>query len=329
MRSGWIVALIGLALTAAALPGQGARGGKPGTRFVPPKGSCLLVVGQDKASIDEHVAKLKVRPAGVMAYTSLQRLEGLTKPEQAGGLVQDAGSLLETYPHSVLQLGLYLVGALEGVVAGKYDENIDRLAEWVKASKRPVFLRVGYEFDFPENKYPPDLYVRAFRRIRDRMESRGATNVAYVWHSYAAANSKGAADWYPGDGYVDWVAVSYFSPKQSHLETVAQFARQRGKPLMVAEATPRGVGTVKGRESWESWFVPCLRYLSRHDVRAFCYIDKNWEAFPRWQGKGWGDTRIDANALVRANWLKEVGGKRYLKASESLFSTLGYPPPRE
>jgi WD40-like Beta Propeller Repeat len=36
MRSGWILALLGLALTTAALPGQGARGGNAGSRFVPP-----------------------------------------------------------------------------------------------------------------------------------------------------------------------------------------------------------------------------------------------------------------------------------------------------
>jgi hypothetical protein len=319
------------ALLTTVLAGQvpPAAKGKAAPRFVPPKGSCLLIVGQDKTGVDEHVAGLKVVPGGVMTYTSVKRLEGLTSPEAAGDATQDAAYLLRTYPTSVLQLGLYLVGVVDGITDGTYDTNLDKLGDWLKETRRPVYLRVGYEFDFPENKYPPDQYVRAFRRIRDRLEARGATNVAYVWHSYAAANSKAVADWYPGDAYVDWVGVSFFSTKQPHLETVAQFARLKGKPLMVAEATPRGLGTTKGRESWDGWFAPCLAYVKRHDVRALCYIDRNWEALPRWQGKGWGDTRIAADPVVRTNWLKEVASPRYLTGTGALFKTLGYALPPE
>lgn len=327
MRRALAVTLFGLALLPAALPGQGAKAPPP--RFVPGKGQCLLIVGQDKPSIDEHVSKLKVTPAGVMSYTSVQRLEGLDKPEKGEGFTQHAAALLEAYPTAVLQLGLYMVGALGGVNDGKYDENLDRLADWLKAAKRPVYLRVGYEFDLPENKYAPADYVKAFRRVRDRLDRRGATNVAYVWHSYAASATKSAADWYPGDAHVDWVGVSYFSPKQPYLDAVAQFARAKGKPLMVAEATPRGVGTTGGRASWDGWFVPFLQYAARHDAKAVCYIDRNWEASARWQGKGWGDTRIDADPVVRANWLKAVGAARFVKASDGLFASLGYTPPKE
>jgi hypothetical protein len=263
-----------------------------------------------------------------MLYTSIQRLEGLTRPEQQGGAVQDATHLLEAYPHAVLQIGLYLVGTLDGIVEGKFDDNIDRLGDWLKAAKRPIFLRVGYEFDYPENQYVPEVYIR-FRHLRGRIERRGAANVAYVWHSYAASNSKNVAAWYPGDEQVDWVAVSYFSPKQPHLDTVAQFARLRGKPLMIAEATPRGTGTTKGRASWDAWFVPCFRYLEQYDVKAFCYIDRNWEDHPRFKDKGWGDTRIHADPFVKENWLKVIANKRFLKGSDKLFGQLGYRPPKE
>jgi hypothetical protein len=128
---------------------------------------------------------------------------------------------------------------------------------------------------------------------------------------------------------VDWVAVSYFSPKQPHLEAVAQFAQAHGKPLMIAEATPRGIGTGKGQASWEGWFVPYLAYAARNRVKALCYIDKDWEASSQFRGKGWGDARIAANEVVRKNWLKEVGAKRYLKSSERLFQTLGYRSSRK
>ncbi len=232
---------------------------------------------------------------------------------------------MKTYPNSVLQIGLYLVKALPAIVDGKHDDNIDKLGDWIKQANRPIYLRVGYEFDLPENDYAPDLYVKAFRRIRDRLDRRGVLNVAYVWHSYAAQQTQKAATWYPGDAYVDWVAVSYFSPKQQpYPDLIAQFAREHGKPLMIAEATPRGIGTGRGAESWEGWFVPCFLFMARNGVKAFCYIDCDWDASPRWQG--WGDTRIAANEVVKKAWLKEIGAKRYLKASPELFKTLGYKP---
>jgi hypothetical protein len=233
---------------------------------------------------------------------------------------------MEKHPHAVSQIGLYLVGALEGMARGEYDGNIDRLGDWIQEARRPIFLRVGYEFDLPENQYPPDVYVKAFRRLRDRLDKRGVTNVAYVWHSYAATNSANARDWYPGDDYVDWVAVSFFSVKQPHLESLARFAQERRKPLMIAEATPRGLSTTKGAESWEGWFRPCFAYIARNNVKAFGYINKDWEASPRWQGKGWGDSRLAANDAVKAAWVKEVSGKRYLKASEGLFQSLSPKP---
>lgn len=324
MRSIIGVSLFALTVVALQSNSRAIAQAKSNSRFVPAKGTTLLIVGQDKSSIADHASKVNVKPAGVMLYTSIQRLEALTKPEESGGAVQDAKHLLETYPNSVLQVGLYMVNAIDDVASGKLDDNIDKLADWIKGTKRPIYLRIGYEFDLPENKYPPDVYIKAFKRIRERMEQRGATNTAYVWHSYAANNSRTAGDWYPGDGYVDWIAVSFFSLKQPHLETIAQFARQRNKPLMIAESTPRGLGTNNGKPTWDGWFAPLFRYIATYDVRALCYIDRDWEAIPRWQGKGWGDTRIASNDLIKANWLKEIGGKRYLKGADDLFANLGY-----
>jgi hypothetical protein len=258
-----------------------------------------------------------------MTYTSLRRLEGLTEPSSKGADAQHAGALADKYPDSTLQIGLYLVNALDDINVGKLDEQIDKLGDWIKKTDRPIYLRVGYEFDYPENKYQPDAYVKAFRRLRDKLDSREVKNVSYVWHSYAAANSKAAPSYYPGDAYVDWVAVSYFSPKQSFLEPMAQFAKQHGKPLMIAESCPRGTGTTQGKASWDAWFLPCMQYVVRNDVRAWSYINRDWESLPRWAGQGWGDSRLQANDVVTANWRKTVSTPRLVLAGKDLFKTLG------
>jgi hypothetical protein len=280
--------------------------------FVPPDGKCLLVVGQDERSIDEYVRATGIVPGGVMVYTSVHRVEGLH---------DGFDRLLRKYPNCAFQVGLYMVGSLDKVAGGELDDNIGRLGNWIKSSRRPVYLRVGYEFDLSENRYEPEKYRNAFRHVRDKLDDQGTTNVAYVWHSFAAGSSR-IEDWYPGDDYVDWVAVSLFGRPNGQTARVAKFAGEHGKPLMIAESTPRGLGTGKGEESWDKWFAPCFRFIDKYDVRAFCYIDWDWESQPMFRGQGWGDCRIEANEVVKTRWLEATGF--FLKSSGPLYGQLGY-----
>jgi hypothetical protein len=198
--------------------------------FVPPHGKCLLLVGQDNKSIDDYVAATGTVPGGVMVYTGVQDF----------GNAADFDYLLKKYPRCAFQIGLYMVDALDRVGNGECDDNIKQLGEWIKSSRRPVFLRVGYEFDYPANKYQPDKYVKTFRHVHDLLDDQEIVNVAYVWHSFAAGAAR-IEDWYPGDDYVDWVAVSLFAQPIGQVAPVAEYARRRGKPLMIAESTPFGL----------------------------------------------------------------------------------------
>jgi beta-mannanase len=48
--------------------------------------------------------------------------------------------------------------------------------------------------------------------------------------------------WYPGDQYVDWVGLSYFTPQDcnwSAVNEVVQFARAHNKPVMICESAPQ------------------------------------------------------------------------------------------
>jgi hypothetical protein len=281
--------------------------------FVPPHGKCLLLVGQDNKSIDDYVAATGTVPGGVMVYTGVHDF----------GNVGDFDYLLKKYPRCAFQIGLYMVDSLDRVVNGECDDNIRRLGEWIKSSRRPVYLRVGYEFDFPANKYEPGKYVNAFRHVHDRLDDLGVTNVAYVWHSCAAGAPR-IEDWYPGDGYVDWVAVSFFAQPVGQIVPVAEWARRHGKPLMIAESTPYGLGMGKGRESWDRWFAPVFAFIDRWHVKAFCYIDWDWESQPMFRGQGWGDCRIQRNDVVKARWLETTGSERFLKSSGGLYRELGY-----
>ena len=165
-----VACIFALGVAAASSPGAAAPAAKKTNLFVPPDGSCLLIVGQDLAGIDDYVAKVPAAPAGLMAYTSLKSLEGLSKKAEYFDAVQDCIALMEKYPKAVLQIGLYLVNSIDDAASGKLDANMDKLGDWIKSANRPIYLRVGYEFDFPENKYAPATYIKAFRRLRERLD---------------------------------------------------------------------------------------------------------------------------------------------------------------
>ncbi len=283
--------------------------------FRPPDGQTWVFIGQDKASIDAYVKNFGVVPAGVMLYTSIQELGGLESPSDYGSGVHHAAYLLKRYPDSALQIGLYMVGALEGINRGEYDEQIARLARWVQSTGRPVFLRIGYEFDFTENQYEPSAYKDAFRRIVDTFRSLKVENVVFVWHSSIPPNSRfEIMAWYPGDEYVDWFASSFFTVNQfKPTEDFAALAKQHGKPLMFAETTPFATMTVRSKLDWLKKF---FRLIESTDAQAICYINTDWEAQSMFKGQQWGDSRMEQSPELKSAWLAEMQKSRFLQASD-------------
>ncbi len=110
----------------------------------------------------------------------VQNADGLESASDIGGGIHHVQYLLDTYPDSVLQVGLWMVDAFEGIVTGTYDHNIDILIAWMKKAHRPVFLRIGYEFDFPGIHYVPQIYRQAFQYIVNRFRAAKVETVAFV-----------------------------------------------------------------------------------------------------------------------------------------------------
>jgi len=293
-----------------------------GAKFFPQVGR-LLVIGQQQDTIEDYVREIGVVPGGFMSYTSIQWIDGLEAPADHGAGIHHADYLLTHYSQTALQLGLYMVGALDDVLAGRYDENIRLLGDWLKQAGRPIYLRIGYEFDFKDNGYDPKKYELAYRYIVDRLRAQEVKNVAYVWHSAAMMNHAGNfLDWYPGDGYVDWFAVSYFSALQLNtVEAFADLAYRHGKPLMIAESTPAGFYTSRGKKEWFRQFFDLIR---RKDIKVVSYINSRWDGYAMFKDMKWGDARVQADPEARAFWKNMMGTDEFLQSSPDLFDTLSY-----
>jgi hypothetical protein len=147
----------------------------------PPPGHTYLAIGQDFFSIQEYIqsqynASLHRRilpqygnesnaftepivpledfvPAAVMTYTDIHRLRGLNEPADYGSGIEYAQGLVEAFPNSALQIGLWLNGTsgCRDILDGKLESQIHTLFEFIgrQKSSLKVFLRVGYEFDNP------------------------------------------------------------------------------------------------------------------------------------------------------------------------------------
>lgn len=278
--------------------------------MIPTKGKTLLFVGQDGDTIKEYVNHTAMVPKGVMFYTSVQRMEGLETSVDIGAGPQYADALLKDYPDAHLQIGLYMVGVLEGIIAGQYDQNLLTLTEWLRHANKPTYLRIGYEFDNPENQYDPKLYKKAYIYIVNYLRSKKLSNVAFVWHSYTAAIQPHPwKEYYPGNAYVDWFGASLFSTGNIPYATKLHLmAKAHKKPFMIAEASPSGMYTKHGKKDW---FRHIFRFIEENNIEAFSYINSNWDAMPMFKSLKWGDARIENDSVIQELWLREISQQRY------------------
>jgi hypothetical protein len=225
-----------------------------------------------------------------------------------------------------------------------------------------VYLRIGYEFDGAWNHgySNPQLYVAAYRRIVDVLRQEGADNIEYVLHASAAGvdeiidgGHEDISKWYPGDEYVDWMALSWFmNPDERSIvlqagftpmspgelaDELLQLARQKNKPVMIAEASPQAMDLsenftahhsplwdgepatnqqpITDEQIWDYWFAPLFAYMedNRDVIDALAYINVDWDSQPMWgspyENGFWGDTRLETNPEIAkrfneavANW---------------------------
>jgi len=285
----------------------------------------------------------------------------------------NALALAKEYPGSALNIGLniaegnqstiWVEGGLKAISEGKHNNEINHLARFFKSIDNPVFLRIGYEFDGVWNKGYENTqnYIEAYKHIVDTLRAKRVRNVAFVWQASASpiddiieSKRENIQDWYPGDDYVDWVGFSWFLPPDKAVKgsatqrglanEVLQFARQKRKPVMIAEASPQGYDLGKlsksnisplwdgtsGKQSkqvsasklWVEWFTPFFTFIrSNADIiKAVAYINADWDSQALWSAPYangyWGDSRVQINQDISKRWLSEINDRSFWTHSQ-------------
>ena len=338
-------AVIGLAIAAC-----GCAAGPVAPPSPPTDQARLFFIGQDLDALRGYFAsECCVTPDGTTAYLSLYRLlDGedfgglgvdprgvLLKPEASWG----AGSVgarqsADEFDVPHLALGLHISendapDGLSRIAAGDFDAEIERLATFIESVEGDVYLRIGYEFDGVWNSGQEDTgaFIAAWRRIVDVIRAHEVSNVRFVWQAGASTiddaiegKREDIRAWYPGDEYVDWMALSWFmepdaergaegyrtATPQELADEVVDFARAQAKPVLIAEAAPQGFDlkdrfranispiwdgpagegriSLSDQDIWDSWYQPMFDYMAeRGDViRALAYINVDWDSQPMW-----------------------------------------------
>ncbi|MEM9824349.1 MAG: glycosyl hydrolase [Bacteroidota bacterium] len=322
-------------------------------KFEPPLGKCILFVGQELEAIGGLAAPYNdgyfdhfPKPGGFTMYTgfspgeesfgyTMKGLDGVWTTDDWGDSNNNMSLQLadEDFKALPLAIGLWMTGGHEKKVAdGTHDQMVGQFGQWLKSlSPRPIFLRIGYEFHGPWNNYDRESYLQAYRRIKDRYDQMGLDNVAYVWQSHGFDEPDSLLQaWYPGDDYVDWCGYSFFARWQD--SNMINFARQKGKPVFIAEATPTiGSPTVRengktietilsnpqqAEQAWKEWFVPFFQTIRENEdvVKAVSYINCNWKSHPMWLDNPHFqevDARLQTSDIVRQKWLEKIGAERF------------------
>ena len=290
-----------------------------------PMGKIISGAGQDQASFINYWNNMhsQDKPVLYMTYISLRDVTS----DWADGL---KANLMLNGKFQIPQIGLYMTvdGAPsqhyeQDVATGLYDKQISMFIDGLQSLAIPAYVRIGYEFNgLAWNGYQPESYKQAFIRITDMIRTR-KIEVATVWNfSLDTGADLNFQNYYPGDTYVDWWAINFFSSDQFTDPNALSFigsAKDHNKPVMLGETTPRFLFVEDGQQTWDQWFNPFFTFIHNYpEVKAFCYINCDWSQFPQFQN--WGDSRLEENLIISNKFTGELDSVKYLHAStESAF----------
>ena len=193
---------------------------------------------------------------------------------------------------------------LASILAGQFDED---LKVWARAAKQfgsPILVEWGTE---PNGRWfswngkwnggareGPARYVAAYRHIVDLMRAEGADNLQWVWHvnwfDEPEAKWNRLENYYPGDSYCDWVALSAYGPltpravdgtESFRFKMAAAYPRlvkiAPGKPIVIAEF---GCALRHRKVDAREWARSALEDLFSGRwpaVVGFCWWNESWQ----------------------------------------------------
>jgi Glycosyl hydrolase family 26 len=193
---------------------------------------------------------------------------------------------------------------LARIVAGAFDDDLKAWARDAAEFGSPILIEWGME---PNGKWfswngkwnggateGPARYVAAYRHIVELTRAAGANNLQWVWHvnwlDQPEARWNRFENYYPGENYCDWVALSVYGPLTPRTADGTESFRFKmgtayprltkvapGKPIIIAEF---GCALNHRKLDASAWAKSALEDLFSGRwpaVIGFCWWNEIWE----------------------------------------------------
>lgn len=218
---------------------------------------------------------------------------------------------------------------VEIAMTALHDRVLHEIGKTIAKFGKPLFIRIGFEFNGAWNGYSAGVYPIAYRKMVDIFRAAGVDQAAYIW-CYEPdgpddfdAVIDGQFAWYPGDEYVDWFGLDlfkaeHFVPPASQRDSqnasydrsirFLEMASTHGKPVMLSETAAVKVyvtadsddpGFSDGQADWHSWFAPYFAFMVEYpQIKGFLYMNQDYRGTVYERDNGWGDARIEVNSHI-------------------------------
>ncbi len=300
---------------------------KRGADLAPPDGKLLYLAHQHTYQQDQEKifsALPTAGPEGLVLYSSLllDLSTNLTDSRELAGILPFFQAREGLKPVLLMYVDKT---QYQPLCEGRFDENIAKLAGFLRQLNRPVYLSVGVEVNNPLYENDPEQYKAAYRCFVDKLTAQQVDNVSFLWYVTSMKPGYQGLDpeaWYPGDEYVNWLATSLYKFQEDHfvekplftgsgLDHLLQFSEERELPVMIVESSATSVKknfALSGAELWGYWYEPFFALILNHgNIKAFSHLNNGWEG-----------------PVVRERWLEKIGHNRILKGNGGEPGQVGY-----
>ncbi len=268
------------------------------------------VTPEDVATYEQTVGK-----ATAWVYFSDNWFEGRAFPSPMAMWIKKLGKvpyvrlMLRSSVEQDIAEPLY---TLDAIIAGSFDDDLRQWAAAASVLNFPILVEWGTEcngqwfswngwwngagtttgFGDPTKADGPERFVAAYRHIADVMTAGGAANITWVWHVNPSdipdVTWNRLENYYPGDGYVDWIAISDYGAKTPYDNDLRTFREKMdpayerltalapSKPVIVSEF---GCDIHNPYVSASSWANAAFSDLFAHRwprIIGFCWWNESW-----------------------------------------------------
>lgn len=249
---------------------------------------------------------------GRMSSWHQSYLPVMTRVKRLGAL-----SLIKFSTQDYAYNSTHKIATTKQIAMGVYDAYFVEAAGAVRDFGGPIFISIDHEMNgtwypysqaYPNSGVTATDYVNAWRRIVSIFRTQGANNAAFVWSpNVPDVGPQSYRDYYPGDEYVDWIGVSFYSGNRMEALQPIYSAYSATKPFFITEwaTAPEKSQYYQGYPGDSAWVGQVFNALvSRYPrVKAISWF--NWN-------KDDGNYLLQRVPAQAATYAAGVASPRYL-----------------